>query len=167
MNLLKQEIEALQIKVAKERERYQAATQSLNAGFSAMPFFSLKDNLLLNQAEASYTLALEVQAPIDIVLLQSDIPIDILDVERNSAVVSFSKCLPDTGNYLLATYRCQANTNRLEVKIRTIEGQYGSIKVYIIPRIQPKTCQVRGYPIKPLSLHARAHTFDPNRWVKE
>ena len=70
---------------------------------------------------------------------------------------------PQTGNFLLATYRCQANTTRLEVKIRTIEGQYGRLQAYVTPRLQPKCCQVRQYEVKPLSLHMRAHRFDPNR----
>ena len=59
--------------------------------------------------------------------------------------------------------RCQANTTRLEVKIRSIEGQYGTLQAYITPRLQPKTCQLRRYQIKPMSLHQRAHTFDQDR----
>ena len=43
--------------------------------------------------------------------------VDLLDVERNSAVVSYSACRPEDGNFLLATYRCQANTTRLEIKV--------------------------------------------------
>ncbi|CAG0925348.1 unnamed protein product [Notodromas monacha] len=133
--------------------------------------------MILNREEASYVVSLEVQTPIDIILLQSDIPVDLLDFEKNSAVVSFSKCDPDPAdasatekerlsgirNHLLATYRCQANTTRLEVKIRTIEGQYGTLQAYIIPRVQPKSCVVRAFPIKPLSLHTRTKEFDNNR----
>ena len=95
--------------------------------------------------------------------------VDLLDVERNSAVVSYSACRPEDGNFLLATYRCQANTTRLEIKVttntphhitsniitiitiitimfmtqvRTIEGQYGTLTAYVTPRLQPKCCQV-------------------------
>ena len=46
--------------------------------------------------------------------------VDLLDVERNSAVVSYSACRPEDGNFLLATYRCQANTTRLEIKVTTL-----------------------------------------------
>lgn len=67
------------------------------------------------------------------------------------------------GNFLLATYRCQQNTTRLDLKIRTIEGQYGILQAYITPNIQPKCCQLRMYRIKPLSLHTRIHAFDINR----
>lgn len=78
-------------------------------------------------------------------------------------MVSYSACSPEEGNFLLATYRCQANTTRLELKIRSIEGQYGTIQAYITPRVQPKTCKVQQYQIKPLSLHQRTHVFDENR----
>ncbi|GIY85834.1 bardet-Biedl syndrome 7 protein homolog [Caerostris extrusa] len=118
----------------------------------------------LNHEDASYLLTLEVQTAIDNVLIQSDVPVDLLDSERNSAVVSYSSCDPESdGNFLLATYRCQVNTTRLEVKIRSIEGQYGTLQAYITPRLQPKCCQIRQYQIKPLSLHCRTHTFNENK----
>ncbi|XP_076069179.1 BBSome complex member BBS7-like isoform X2 [Oratosquilla oratoria] len=160
---LRAEMEELQQRVLREREQYQAATQSAYPGISAVPFFSVKDKMSLNRSDASYLLSLEVQTAIDNVLLQSDVPIDLLDVEKNSAVVSYSTCDPESGNFLLATYRCQANTTRLEVRIRTIEGQYGTLQAYITPRLQPKCCQVCQYRIKPLSLHTRIHNFDANR----
>lgn len=49
----------------------------------------------LSQADASYNLSLEVQTAIDNILLQSDVPVDLLDVEKNSAVVSYSACEPE------------------------------------------------------------------------
>eukprot|EP00112_Aurelia_sp_Birch-Aquarium-sp1_P006695 Seg1733.6 transcript_id=Seg1733.6/GoldUCD/mRNA.D3Y31 product="Bardet-Biedl syndrome 7 protein" protein_id=Seg1733.6/GoldUCD/D3Y31 len=162
MAALSAEIEELQQKVVAEREKYQYLAQSETA-VSAVPHFSMNDRFALSRDDASYTLSIEVQNAIDTVLLQSDVPVDLLDVDRNSAVVSYSSCDPDSGNLLLATYRCQANTTRLELKIRTIEGQYGTIQAYVTPRIQPKTCQVSQYQIKPLSLHQRTHIFDEER----
>ncbi|XP_068136433.1 Bardet-Biedl syndrome 7 protein [Hyperolius riggenbachi] len=160
---LRAELEQLQFKVVQERERYQHSSQSTTA-VSAVPVFSINDKFTLNKDDASYSLILEVQMAIDNVLIQSDVPVDLLDVDKNSAVVSFSGCDSEpNGNFLLATYRCQANTTRLELKIRSIEGQYGTLQAYVTPRIQPKTCQVRRYQIKPLSLHQRSHVFDQNR----
>ncbi|XP_076092911.1 BBSome complex member BBS7-like isoform X2 [Mytilus galloprovincialis] len=159
---LKQELDNLQVKVSSEREKYQQSAGSKTA-ISAVSGFNINDKFVLNREDASYTLSLELQLPIDNVLLQSDVPIDLLDVEKNSAVVSYSACNPEEGNYLLATYRCQANTTRLELKIRSIEGQYGTLQAYVTPRVQPKTCQVKQYNIKPLSLHQRTHVFDDNR----
>uniref|UniRef100_A0A8C9XR43 Bardet-Biedl syndrome 7 n=1 Tax=Sander lucioperca TaxID=283035 RepID=A0A8C9XR43_SANLU len=160
---LRAELEQLQVKVKQGREQYQQTSQSSTA-VSAVPVFSINDKFTLCQDDASYNLTLEVQTAIDNLLLQSDVPIDLLDVDKNSAVVSFSECDSEpNGNFLLATYRCQANTTRLELKVRSIEGQYGTLQAYITPRLQPKTCQVRQYQIKPLSLHQRTHSIDQER----
>lgn len=160
---LRFEIDEIEQRVNRERERYQAATQDKVDGLSAIPFISINDKMTLCREDASYSLTLEVQTAIDNVLIQSDVPIDLLDVERNSAVVSYSACEPGSGNYLLATYRCQMNTTRLELRLRTIEGQHGTLRTYVTPLIQPKCCQVQQYMIKPLSLHMRCHSFDPQR----
>lgn len=64
---------------------------------------------------------------------------------------------------MLATYRCQLNTSRVDLKIRTIEGQHGTLQAFITPVLQPKCSQLREYPIKPLSLHIRSHKFDEGR----
>ncbi|XP_032873072.1 Bardet-Biedl syndrome 7 protein isoform X1 [Amblyraja radiata] len=161
---MRAELDQLQLKVLHEREKYHQSAHSSGA-VSAMPVFSVNDKFTLNRDDASYSLTLEVQTAIDNVLLQSDVPIDLLDVDKNSAVVSFSGCDAGNGNFLLATYRCQANTTRLELKIRSIEGQHGTLQAYITPRLQPKTCQVHQYQIKPLSLHQRTHVIDHNRPV--
>jgi hypothetical protein len=75
-------------------------------------------------------LSIEIPAPIEHILIQCDIPIEIQDVEKNTAVVSFSECDPLEGNMILATYRCQMNTNRVDLKFRTLEGQYGTLMVF-------------------------------------
>ncbi|XP_028401349.1 Bardet-Biedl syndrome 7 protein homolog isoform X1 [Dendronephthya gigantea] len=162
INALREQLDELQDRVFRERERYQQTAQSHTA-VSALPRFSVNDKFTLNRDDASYTLSIEVQLPIDNILLQSDVPIDLLDVDKNSAVVSYSACDIESGNFLLATYRCQANTTRIELKIRSIEGQYGVLQAYITPRIQPKSCQVRQYNIKPLSLHQRVHVFNEEK----
>ncbi|XP_029021713.1 Bardet-Biedl syndrome 7 protein isoform X2 [Betta splendens] len=160
---LRAELEQLQMKVLQGREQYHQISQSSTA-VSAVPVFSINDKFTLCQDDASYSLTLEVLTAIDNLLLQSDVPIDLLDVDKNSAVVSFSECDSEpNGNFLLATYRCQANTTRLELKVRSIEGQYGTLQAYVTPRLQPKTCQVRQYQIKPLSLHQRTHSIDQDR----
>lgn len=56
--------------------------------------------MTLCQDDASYSLILEVQTAIDNVLIQSDVPVDLLDVERNSAVVSYSACEPGVSRIL-------------------------------------------------------------------
>ena len=53
----------------KEREKYQYTAHSANA-LSAMPQCAINDKFALNRDDASYTLSIEVQIPIDNVLLQ-------------------------------------------------------------------------------------------------
>lgn len=84
-----------------------------------------------------------------------------MDVERNTAVVSITHTEPQvikfkyflkfykklfyyfkTGNALLAVYRCQAEIKRMEMRIRSIEGQFGTVKIYIVPRFVPIMCLV-------------------------
>lgn len=67
------------------------------------------------------------------------------------------------GNYLLATYRCQVDVNRLDLKFRTIEGAHGILQAFVTPNIQPKVSQLHEHYIKPLSLHMRIHSVDNER----
>lgn len=53
--------------------------------------------------------------------------------------------------------------NRLDLRFRTIEGQYGTLQTFITPNIQPKVSQLQEYQIRPLSLHMRIHHFDQER----
>lgn len=70
---------------------------------------------------------------------------------------------PQAGNHLLATYRCQVDVNRLDLRFRTTEGQYGTLQTFITPNIQPKVSQLQEYQIRPLSLHMRIHSIDAER----
>ena len=48
--------------------------------------------------------------------IQSNVPIDVLDGDKTTAVVSHTKNVSkQDDNFLLATYRCQANTTRFDV----------------------------------------------------
>lgn len=118
--------------------------------------------MILSQ-DASYLLSIEIPAPIEFVLLQCNAPITLLDVEKSTAVVSFSKCDIADGNYLLATYRCQVDKNRVDLKFRTTEGAHGILQTFITPNIQPKVSQLQQFAIKALSLHKRVHAFDVTR----
>lgn len=75
---------------------------------------------LISVTDASYLLTFGTEVAIDSAVVQCDIPLDLVDCDRNSAVISFND---DNFGEVLATFRCQANTTRLEVKIRSIEGE--------------------------------------------
>ncbi|VDN39116.1 unnamed protein product, partial [Gongylonema pulchrum] len=151
---LRNELEELEQKVVEERQRYHELTLQDQSGATSMiPRFAIQDQCKLDRDLACYAIVIELIVPIDYILLQSDVAVELLDVEKNSA----------SKNALLATYRCQSSTTRIEIRIRSIEGQYGSLLAYICPKIHPKMCQVRTYEIKPLSLHERVHQFDSSR----
>uniref|UniRef100_A0A915LBF3 Bardet-Biedl syndrome 2 protein n=1 Tax=Meloidogyne javanica TaxID=6303 RepID=A0A915LBF3_MELJA len=148
------EIEQLEIKVKDERERFNNEMTRLNQIASEVPTngnlignntslmaFTVNDRFELRKELACYNLSVELAIPIDYVLLQSDVKVDLLDVERNSAVISVTEPENESGNALLAVYRCQADITRMEMRIRSIEGQFGTLRLYIVPRLVPLTCK--------------------------
>ncbi|KAG5865898.1 Bardet-Biedl syndrome 7-like protein [Gonioctena quinquepunctata] len=160
---LKADIEELKIRVLKEREKYQLSTHSNYDDVSAIPLLMVKDSFILDKNTSTYNLTIEVPTAIDNILLQCNTEVKLMDAEKNSAIVSFSDSDEQGSNPLLATYRCQVNTNRLEMKIQTIEGKYGNLQAYVTPLVQPKCSRLLTYEIKALSLHHRLYQFDSNR----
>ncbi|CAH8542820.1 unnamed protein product [Heterobilharzia americana] len=117
----------------------------------------------LNKDLSAYCLNLETQIPIDHILVQSDCYIDLLDIEENTAVCSPSVCKKTDRNVILTTYRCQINTTHFEIQFRTIEGQYGQVLVYVVPKMNISTvtaCKSIRLFIHPLSLHRLFHHVD-------
>ena len=181
IDALKEECEKLEKKLEIERQKYEKHISS-NQGMSdfmkdnnlsALPFFAINDSFVLHNgtrisvkiqllipffSDASYVLMLEVEVAMDVVFIHCDIGLDLIDCERNSAVISFNEPNESNSNEILATFRCQANTTRLEIQLRPVEGQHGTLSVYVISRITPKSCQIRSYAIQPLSLHKRQYS---------
>ncbi|CAH8528483.1 unnamed protein product [Schistosoma guineensis] len=117
----------------------------------------------LNKDLSVYCLNIETQIPIDHILIQSNCPIDLFDIEENTAVSSSSECTKDDGNALLTTYRCQVNTTRFDIQFRTVEGHYGHVSVYVVPKINLSimvTCKCIKLLIHPLSLHCLTHHIE-------
>jgi len=146
---LRDELDKLRHKVEVERERYSRVSDQLVATDVT---FKMNDKWALNAEEARYELNVELSMPIDTILLQCDVPVELLEADSNLAIVSRTA---SAAPGLLATYRCQERVNRLEMCVRTSEGRYGNLQAYVWPRISPKMCKLASYPIKPLSLHTR------------
>uniref|UniRef100_A0A183CD97 CPSF_A domain-containing protein n=1 Tax=Globodera pallida TaxID=36090 RepID=A0A183CD97_GLOPA len=157
---MRMELDELESRVRTERERFHgeiaaaAAQQQQNGAVqqSQQPVaelasldFTVNDRFALRKELACYTLSVELTVPIDYVLMQSDVSVDLLDVERNSAVTSKTEPEPGSGNALLAVYRCQTDITRMEMRIRSIEGQFGTLRLYIVPRLIPLTCKVSSF----------------------
>ena len=66
-------MESLEARVSQAKERYQDTVYSAKDSqetLSALPQFPVNDKFVLNQDEAWYTLSIELQVPIDTVMLQ-------------------------------------------------------------------------------------------------
>ncbi|KAL1505873.1 hypothetical protein ABEB36_005330 [Hypothenemus hampei] len=169
INNLKGEIENLKMKLNKEREKYQESTMNSFMELSAISLIPINSTFILDKNNASYTLILEVPTAIDNILIECNCKINLLDVEKNTAVISYSKISHSKAlTYILATYRCQINTNRIELKIQTTEGHKGVLQAYISPVLQPKCSRLLQFDIKALSLHYRVTEYsDLNRPFSE
>ena len=93
-SIQRNEVEEIQRRLMQTRERYQEAIKTNTHALSTIREFRVNDRFELNRDDATYNLAIESEIPIDNVLLQCDVILDILDVEKNSAVMSFSECDP-------------------------------------------------------------------------
>lgn len=66
----RKDIDELSQRLQVERERYHMTAETNASAISAVPCFNMNDKFILNRDDASYTLSLEVQTPIDNVLIQ-------------------------------------------------------------------------------------------------
>ena len=148
---LRAELEKLHEQVEREKAKHGGGGDETLIAADLQ--FKINDKWALCPEEACYQLHIELNMPLETILLQSDVPVGLLEAESNVAIVSRTDAAGSTG--LLATYRCQEAVNRLELRVRTVEGRYGSLQAYVWPRISPKTCRAASYAIKPLSLHTR------------
>eukprot|EP01062_Namystynia_karyoxenos_P068211 TRINITY_DN6256_c0_g1_i1.p1 TRINITY_DN6256_c0_g1~~TRINITY_DN6256_c0_g1_i1.p1 ORF type:complete len:783 (+),score=313.24 TRINITY_DN6256_c0_g1_i1:113-2350(+) len=152
LQLLEEEIERLKQRLEGKRDEYSKMSDEMVA---VTVKHNIKDKFVLDSS-AAWTLTIELDSPIDTIALQSDVDIELLDTDASTCIVSTSKPYEtDKKTKLLACYRCTESTTRMEMKVRTVEGQYGILRAFIIPFLSPKTCQLCTYNIKPLSLHQR------------
>lgn len=161
---LEKEIGILKLQMDFDRERYSSSVSS--EMIAVQTDLHLRDSFALSEDEACYRLQIEISKPLEFVLLQTDVPLELLDALRpeagedqaalddaSTAIVSRTRV--GGSNQLLATYRVTENANRIEMRLRTIEGRYGSLQAYVIPKGKPKTARGITYQIRPLSLHRR------------
>ena len=154
---LRVELSTLKHDVELARQAYHAVSGDLIAVDGPV---KVLDKFQLDPESACYKLSLEAPSAMFAVSIHSNVPLDLLDVKDNAAICSRSMPDPQNGTFALATYRVQEATNRLDIKMRAIEGQAGQVRAYVVPRQSPKTCQERVFEIKPLCLHRRATRID-------
>ena len=111
-----------------------------------------------NSDDASYSVHLDSQYPINFILLQTNINIELLENDNNNSILSINPTLENDTNTLLATYRLiETNISKFEIKFRTLEGKSGFLTCFVVPNVSPKTSQVFKVPIKSLSLHEKTN----------
>uniref|UniRef100_A0A5S6QVZ7 Bardet-Biedl syndrome 7 protein homolog n=1 Tax=Trichuris muris TaxID=70415 RepID=A0A5S6QVZ7_TRIMR len=159
---LRTEIDKLREEVKSRRAKYVISNQQ-KATMSRLPVFPIEERLFLNDQDTVHHLNMELPVSIDWVIFRTEVAVDLVDVGQNSAIFSLIENDRGSPDALMATYRCQANMTRFEMSMRTIEGKYGNLEFYVSPRTNPTVCQLRSYPIKPLSLHRRTAKFDESR----
>ncbi|RHZ15939.1 hypothetical protein DYB37_008645 [Aphanomyces astaci] len=145
---LRKEIAILEEKVLKEKEK------SSRKGDECLPVVEevpVNCQCVLNPDNQTYDIAVRVTD------ISFCVPLDLLDTVKNQAILCRS---PTTNSHVLATYRCQELTNRLEFRIRTLEGQYGDVELTVLAETVPKAAQCVKVVVKPLSLHHRVNVVD-------
>lgn len=119
---------------------------------------TLNKRFALVPEEAVYHLSFELPVPIDLVLLQSSTPLKLLDsnhTNQQHGIVVSTGVPSAPGKFSQAVYRCTEQSKRIDVRLRTIEGEFGQLKVTVVANVQPKFAQQVVLEIKPLSLHSR------------
>lgn len=153
---LRAEVDDLERSLYRERERYQLTTQEDSIGISTVSPLAINDKMTFVNDHYAYQLSLEAETAIENVLLQSNVNIKLLDSEKNSAVVSHSIPDPANGCNLLATYRCQSDTSKMNL-ILQYGNESGYLNVYITPQSKPKTTHLKQYMIRKLGMLSRTH----------
>ncbi|XP_077302740.1 BBSome complex member BBS7-like isoform X2 [Arctopsyche grandis] len=162
LNKLKEDVQELEVKIEKERSQYRIATQPLSQGLSAIPTLQINDEWGPVEADGARRLCISLGAPLDILLIQSNAPLLLLDTSPNTALLTRAVQMKGE-NKLLATFRCQANTQQLEMRIGVWQEAItsaGKINIYVTPLLQPKCCQLLKYRVAPLFWHIPIEEFD-------
>jgi len=126
--------------------------------------FKTSSSFIFNPEDGTYKITVEVPCALSMVLLQSSVHVDVVDLESNEAIMT--KCPIDKAdpvnskNKLLASYRCAEPMKRIEMAVRTVEGQFGTLQAFVIADLEPRSAQIVKFDVKPLSLHKKVSEID-------
>jgi Bardet-Biedl syndrome 7 protein len=122
----------------------------------------------LDTSLAAYSLMIELQVPMDLIVMQCPVVFDLIDTERTgSSVLSVTPphLQPpsqgtDQQNKYVAVFRCQSNERRMALMLRSNEGEYGELNITVVANQEPKVAKIVKFELKPLSLHTKVHKFN-------
>lgn len=177
---LKKEIEEMKKKIKKDKEAL-AKTGGRNANPDNVqkpaPEFPVNSKFSLDTRVAAYVLTVELQSPIDLIILRSPVVLDLVETDTGSSVLSVTppqllqQCAggpagaagaagEDLGKFV-AVFRCQSQEKRIALTLRTNEGEFGNLHITIVADTNPKAAKIVKYDLKPLSLHTKVYALTP------
>lgn len=165
---LRKELEDMKKQLDKARDKLKkvqpssSAASAAAAAMRAPTDFPVNSQFDLDTLHAAYTLNIELQTPIDLLVIRSPVVLDLVESDNSSSVLSITppSLQPggdDGGGKFMAVFRCQNAERRLLLNLRTNEGEFGELVVTIVAAMNPKAAKVVKYELKPLSLHTRVH----------
>lgn len=127
--------------------------------------FSSTTKFALDREIGVYMLNVEIQCPLDVVIIRSPVKLEVVEVDMTTSLVSV------TPEHLLdplaqedadpcrfvAAVRARTGEKRTKLALRPREGDYGDIHVTVVTATSPKMAKSLRFPLKPLSLHAVSH----------
>ena len=151
--------------------------------------FLVSAKFALDPESSQYSLSLEVQAPLDMVVVRSPVVLDLTDGPAHAALSnasgavisitppsmleSLSLSTPDNPCRFLAAVRAATpQERRLALFLRPNEGESGDLILTVVTASNPKMAKMVKFPLRPLSLHVRVHIITdaeakrPRHWVK-
>lgn len=101
--------------------------------------FKVSSKMNLIPEDGAYMLIIDSKLPIQSIVLQSKQNVDILKIKDNIAKIYPVKEFEDPSIQMMAQLMIEGEGNqnihnRIEIKIRTSEGQNGNISALIIPK---------------------------------
>ena len=126
----------------------------------------------LDPETSQYSLSIEVQAPIDMVVVRSPVVLDLTDGPAHAALSGSGGAIisatppsmleplstPDNPCRFLAAVRVATpQERRVSLFLRPTEGESGDLLLTIVTAGSPKLVKMLKFPLRPLSLNVRVH----------
>lgn len=166
---MRKEVEELKKKLEKEREKVKKLNSSSfnnngnnNTEQQLKPAleFPVNSKFQMDTVLAAYVLTIELQTPIDLIILRSPVVLDLVEADTGTSVLSVtpphlqllqsaassssgsitnasssSSSNDDSsgqGGKFVAVFRCQSQEKRIALTLRTNEGEHGELLVTIV-----------------------------------
>lgn len=153
---LSNEVETLRKMIIKKTEDYDKKINDTHNNLNKNHYkLNYKFNLI--SEEANFVLILDCEYPMEMIILQSIINIDIQEILTKDISMNI---MNDENNKFIATFKLKESIHQIEIKLRTYEGISDFLNCTVIPYNKPKTAYVLEIPIKALSLHKKIEELD-------